>query len=266
MASFNRKSPLERELLLLYKQEESFLRGRYKKEAPIISRALEGKVPDKLQDTLTLAFSKAFTLIFQKGSGLIEKTCAKPRRQDAFFKDRVLLDAEMDKRSLRSFSMAAKRSGLENRLMSGAAGAGMGLLGIGLPDIPLFTALMLKSVYEAALSYGFEYDSEGERIFVLRVIRGAVARGESIYRLDRELNEYIHGGAWPEGVTLAQAEQETAAALADELLYMKFLQGIPVAGVVGGLYDAAYIRLISRYTELKYRRRFLLGLRLEKEP
>lgn len=39
-------------------------------------------------------------------------------------------------------------------MISGVEGVGLGLLGIGLPDIPLFTAVILKSVYEIALSYG----------------------------------------------------------------------------------------------------------------
>lgn len=37
----------------------------------------EEKVPQKLQETLDAAFAKAFTLIFQKGSSVIEKTYQK---------------------------------------------------------------------------------------------------------------------------------------------------------------------------------------------
>ena len=38
---------------------------------------------------------------------------------------------------------------------------------------------------------------------------------------------------------------------------MKFLQGIPVVGALGGAYDAVYMRRVSKYAELKYRKRFL---------
>ena len=39
---------------------------------------------------------------------------------------------------------------------------------------------------------------------------------------------------------------------------MKFLQGIPVVGAVGGIYDAVYMKQVMEYAELKYRRRFYL--------
>ena len=45
--------------------------------------------------------------------------------------------------------------------------------------------------------------------------------------------------------------------MSKELLYMKFLQGIPIVGAVGGAYDAIYMKQIVKYSELKYRRRFL---------
>jgi len=41
---------------------------------------------------------------------------------------------------------------------------------------------------------------------------------------------------------------------------MKFLQGIPIAGVIGGMYDAVYMKKITDYAEMKYKRRFLEGI------
>ena len=38
----------------------------------------------------------------------------------------------------------------------------MGALGVGIPDIPVFTGVILKSIYEVAMSYGFEYESDFE--------------------------------------------------------------------------------------------------------
>ena len=40
-------------------------------------------------------------------------------------------------------------------------------------------------------------------------------------------------------------------------LYLKFVQGIPVVGVVGGLSDMVYQKKISDYAAIKYKRRFL---------
>ena len=40
----------------------------------------------------------------------------------------------------------------------------MGVLGIGLPDIPVFTGMILKNIYETALQYGYSYESREENI------------------------------------------------------------------------------------------------------
>ena len=55
----------------------------------------------------------------------------------------------------------------------------------------------------------------------------------------------------------------TAQKLADELLYMKFIQGIPLIGVAGGVMDCVYLKRITDYAGLKYRRRFLIRNRRE---
>ena len=82
------------------------------------------------------------------------------------------------KKSLKAFGKKAEGSGRVNLVVSGAGGVGMGLLGVGIPDIPVFTAMVLKSIYEIALNYGYEYESEGERRFILMLIQGAVSYGQ----------------------------------------------------------------------------------------
>lgn len=52
--------------------------------------------------------------------------------------------------------------------------------------------------------------------------------------------------------------EKTAGELSKELLYMKFLQGIPIVGAVGGIYDAVYMKRIAEYANLKYKKRFLM--------
>ena len=53
--------------------------------------------------------------------------------------------------------------------------------------------------------------------------------------------------------------EKTAAGLSKELLYMKFLQGIPIVGAVGGAYDVVYLKQITEYANLKYKKRFLIN-------
>ena len=52
-------------------------------------------------------------------------------------------------------------------------------------DIPLFTAVLLKSIYEIALSYGFTYETEEEQCFILRIIENAFLHGERLEQADR---------------------------------------------------------------------------------
>lgn len=69
-----RKTPIQKEVLLLKKQEQRFLEHRQKQEDSRLNRFLEDKIPDKLQTTLEKAFFSAFKVIFVKGVSVIEKT------------------------------------------------------------------------------------------------------------------------------------------------------------------------------------------------
>ena len=83
-------------------------------------------------------------------------------------------------------------------------------------------------------------------------------KGEELERNNSLLNAWIDQNGIGETVKgRKEQSKETAAALAEALLYMKFLQGIPVVGVAGGAADTVYLKKITDYAELKYKRRFL---------
>ena len=118
--------------------------------------------------------------------------------------------------------------------------------------------MILKSIYEIALNYGFEYETEGERRFILLLIQGAVCHGKEMQDIDRCIDEFILQVEVPEDYNEQQQIEQTAKALSKELLYMKFLQGIPLVGAVGGAYDMVYLKQITAYANLKYKKRFLM--------
>jgi len=256
---WKRKTPFQKEWDALCKREQAFLERRKTKKDSALNRLLAEKVPEKLQRTLDAAFEKAFLLIFEKGAGVIEKTY----RQDALrdeYKVRLYADElRRSRKTLRAFSKSAEKAGRKNLLLSGAAGVGMGLLGIGLPDIPLFTGMILKCIYEIALRYGFGHDSEQEKYFILLLIEGAVSYGDRLLETDRKIEAYSLSPRLPEGYSPPEQIARTSGVLSRELLYMKFLQGIPIAGAVGGAYDMIYMKRISEYAEIKYHKRFLQG-------
>lgn len=74
---WKRKTPFQKEWEALCKREKAFLERRKLKKESVLNQLLTEKVPEKLQHTLDIAFEKAFLLIFEKGTGIIEKTYSK---------------------------------------------------------------------------------------------------------------------------------------------------------------------------------------------
>lgn len=229
-------TPFQKEWEKLEKQEAAYLQKR--------------------EEKTDSAFSKAFYLIFEKGTGVIEKTYKREDLEKTYQINEFAAQVRGNRKSLKEFSKRATGAGNLNLLISGVSGVGLGVLGIGLPDIVLFTGLMLKSVYEIALNYGFDYQEEEEKRFILLLIQGALSYGNDLERINIEVNYYIKNGSYYKDVDIESCIKETAECLSKELLYMKFLQGIPIVGAAGGVQDAIYMRQVVKYAEMKYRRRF----------
>lgn len=250
------RTPLQKEWERLERRETLYLHKRRQKVDSKLNQKLAEKVPANLQSTLDKAFSKAFYLMFEKGTNIIEKTYKRDELQKAYEINEFTDEVRGTRKSLHAFSKKAMGAGAVNLLVSGASGIGLGVLGIGLPDIAFLTGTMLRSVYEIALNYGFDYQDEEEKRFVLLLIQGALSYGEKLMEVNAEINHYIENGAYTVEANVDDCIKETAGCLSKELLYMKFLQGIPIVGAVGGAYDAIYMKQIVTYAEMKYRRRF----------
>ena len=85
----------------------------------------------------------------------------------------------------------------------------------------------------------------------------AICHDTNLLSINEEIDFYIQHGGFSNNISLNDCIEETARCLSKELLYMKFLQGLPVVGVVGGAYDVVYMKQINKFAELKYRRRLL---------
>lgn len=253
---FRKVSPMEREWANLIQQEEQFLSRRVEKKESFLNQKLQEKVPEKLQSTLELAFGKAFSLIFDKGTDIIEKTYNRDEMEKTYQINQYTDEVRQTRKSLAAFSKKAGVSSAKNVLLSSVSGIGLGVLGVGLPDIPLFTGMMLKGIYEIALSYGFDYNTEEEKYFILLLIQGAVSYGEEMKQVNEKINDFMKNSYLPKNYQRQEMIQKTAALLSKELLYMKFLQGFPVVGAVGGAYDVIYMKQITEYSNLKYKHRF----------
>ena len=186
---FQKKTPYQKEWEKFVKKEQKYLDKQKEKKESFLNQKLEEKIPEKLQGTLDTAFAKAFHLIFEKGTAVIEKTYRKEEIEKQYQINEFTNQVRQDKKSLRTFSKNAKSSRTKNLVVSGAAGIGMGILGVGIPDIPVFTAMILKSIYEIAMHYGYSYETEEEQYFILLLIQGAVSHGEEMLAIDKKINQ-----------------------------------------------------------------------------
>mgnify|MGYP002563019543 FL=1 len=142
---------------------------------------------------------------------------------------------------------------MKNIAYTAVSSTTLGLLGIGIPDIFLYTALIIKNLQEISLSYGIDFNNDNERYFMLMIIEGALAH-KSIYEINEKIDSFIESDY---SYDIDYQIKQTSKALASELLYLKFIQGIPVIGSISGYYDSKYMNQLSKYANLKYRLRFL---------
>ena len=262
---FVKRNDWQKEWAATLARERAYLRKNARKQESPLDRALEARIPPALQSTLDGAFCKAFSLIFEKGAGVIEHTYRRKKKMAGAAARHAAAAEKGDRAALRAFSSDASLAAGKNLAFSGVEGVGLGLLGIGLPDIPLFTAMILKSLYELSDGYGFRRDTPQEQRFLLLLIETALSHGEALAEGNRALDRYIGLGRWEHALPLPEQIARTARCLSGELLYMKFLQGIPLAGAVGGAWDVVYLHRIQRYARIKYHKRFLLAQKNRRE-
>lgn len=258
----------ENEWRLQNLKEESYLTKHIMDKTPGWVRFVRRKVPASLRRTLESAFGKAFFMVFQKGTGIIEKTYKKDEQRHAYkTSSRKLRREGFSAAGVRRFDRQAKRTIVKNTIISLFEGLVLGLGGMGIPDIPVFVSVMLKSIYEIAISFGFEYTSDEEKLFILNIIDTALKSGDELRSKNEKLNKLIDAmlEAGDEDtdehvvkLMISRQVDTSAEALSKELLYGKFIQGKAIIGIIGGMNDVTCLKKITDYAVLKYKRRFLL--------
>lgn len=225
-----------------------------------LSDKIEDKIPPKLKRMLEEAFYKSFQLVFEKGSKYIEMTYSKDKLQLKYDLNNYAVDRKLIKKHLNNMDRPAGISNITNSAISFVEGSALGLLGVGLADIPLFLSVVMKTVYEAALSYGYAYESDQEKYYVLHLICGAMTKEEKQKEYGSKvdlLGEELDNGTVPE-ISLEDQIKQTSDILSDSLLTAKFIQGLPIVGVVGGIVNYSITSKIGKYAAMKYKKRYLL--------
>lgn len=253
-------------------KEESFMVKHVMDKTPKWILFIRRWVPKTLQKTLDAAFGKAFYAVFDKGAFLIEKTYNKKEQIRIFRVNKKRMEEEtFSKRAVRRFERQCKGTIYKNLLISFFEGLGFGLLGMGLPDIPVFVSVLLKSIYEISLSYGYPYATDKEKLFILNIIDAALDSGKTLREKNAFIDDMIEVYVAEERTKKTIAKnlvddkkvkeqvEKTANSLSVQLLYWKFIQGKAVVGLLGGMADVIYLKRITDYVLLKYKRRFMLS-------
>lgn len=250
---------LEKELTAAQKQEEKLCKAALKAKPAAWKTALENKVPQKIYFGLESTFSKAFSLVFSQGRGIIEKTYKKENIQNNYAIRDYAVRLKGRRKELKQMHKGAKRSDSLNILLTTAEGVALGALGVGMPDIVLFLSTLLKGIYETALNYGFDYESRKEQYIILKMMACALTGGAAWEEENREIEELmLEANLVVEEEALNTQIKQTASVFAMDMLLLKFIQGLPVVGVIGGAANPVYYRKVMDYVQMKYKKRYLM--------
>ena len=261
-----RITAVKKELLAVLKLENKAEKAALKARPAGWKTALEEKLPRKVYNGLESAFCKGFAVVFSKGRTIIEKSYRKENIQEDQNIREYALQVKGGRKELRQMVKSAGRSHARNMAITTVEGVGLGALGIGMPDIVLFISAILRGVYETALNYGYDYVSREEQLLILKMLSASLSTGEEWQQRNQEIDRIMSGGAQDTSDEAYTVQlHDTASVFAVDMLLMKFVQGLPIVGIVGGAANPVYYRKVLRYVQLKYRKRWLWKISRELE-
>ncbi|MBD7912134.1 MULTISPECIES: EcsC family protein [Clostridium] len=254
---------LNKQIKKLNKEEKKILD---KKENKLIKEKInplvekvEAKIPKKLKSTLDVAFYNGFKIVLNKGTKYIEKMYDKEKIQLEHDINNYSMQKRINKKSIKLIDKKARKSNLLNSTISTLEGGTLGILGIGLPDIPLFIVMILKTIYEISLSYGFNYEREEEKVYILNLITVALLKGELKDEYNSKLDELAKKIDLDLNINYIMDDEikKASDSLSQGMVTAKFIQGIPLVGAIGGVTNYVVINKISKFAALKYKKRYL---------
>lgn len=250
----------KKEAKLLEPKDPSFLSRKAQKLVSPLKEKVEEKIPqkavDKSVEMLQAAFEKSFDLVLEKGSDLIGKTCSEQKLLEQYeaFANKPLSNWELSKLGAKAAARASA-----NMVFSTVQGGLMGVLGIGLPDVPIFLAAVFKTLFEISLRFGYPYNTRQEQLYQMLVICAAVGEPADRRRAASDLNLLARELQIGAGVSFSweETKRRAAKALCSAALTGKVVQGVPIVGVYGGFRNGVLLRQIGSMAAVKYQQRLL---------
>ena len=163
------------------------------------------------------------------------------------------------RRDVKRLRKSSRRANRALTALTAAEGITLGALGIGVPDAAIFTTVLLRGVFRTALRFGVDTDDAGERYLLLCMMEASLLDGGVFADADRKIDEMLTSPHAPTERETREQSRRTAHALSDAMMTMKFVQGIPIAGIAGGMHDPVCYRRVVGYVEEKLYKRYLLA-------
>lgn len=165
-----KKTALEKEWESFLRREKKLLRKYGRRKEPLLERKLQKAVPDGLSEKLEAAFYRAFCMILENGTAAIEKTFPKDR-MEAEYKTREYAGTVYPvRKNLAAGRKLAARNAAAGVAGACAEGAVLGLLGIGLPDIPIFWPRCSEACIPRPSILAWIMEKAEEQVFLLELL------------------------------------------------------------------------------------------------
>ena len=252
------------EINILLKKEKKFIEQKplnlFKKEKETLSNIFDEKVPEKVRISTEATFESSFEFIFEKGDSVLEKTYSKEKILNEYEKNKNKFNSNKTKSNLRSFDRSVKISNTINTAFTGIKSTAMGVLGVGMPDIPVFIGEIIRTIYQTGLKYGYDHKTENEKIYILSVIGFGLSCGkerEYYSNLCDDIAYSIEKNSELK-VTFSDIEKKISALMVSKVCGLKIVQGIFVIGIISSFGNISVMDNISKGAYLKYKKRFIM--------
>lgn len=127
-------------------------------------------------------------------------------------------------------------------------------------DIPALLGLSLKTLQEIAIIHGYDPNDQNERVFIIKCLQFTSADVVGKQAILKELSSYYQQShRSQEMLSQLQGWREVVYTYRDQFGWKKFLQLIPIAGILFGAFtNRSMIHDLSGSANMLYRKRRIL--------
>ncbi|MBE6930016.1 MAG: EcsC family protein, partial [Ruminococcaceae bacterium] len=142
----NRRSVIERELREIARREMKLATAAYRTKESPWKEKLEQLIPENVHAGLEKAFAAGFSLLIEQGSSLLEKSFDRESIRREFERRDAAVQTRGTRRELRELYRSGRQTGNAGTAFAAVEGTALGAVGIGMPDIVFFLAVLLRGI------------------------------------------------------------------------------------------------------------------------